>query len=90
MLIFCSDLEVKLSAVDGLVPEDWKKAPQLSKWAGKRIQGTTTLTFLPGKVMEWLILEAISSHMDDKKVLRSTSLLPHYYQFNTSLKVNHA
>lgn len=77
MLIFRSDLEVKFNAVDGLVPEDWKKAPQLSKWAGKRIQGTTSLPFLPGKVMEWLIQEAISMHMDDKKVLRSTSLLPH-------------
>lgn len=77
MLIFRSDLEVKLNVVDELVAEDWKKAPQLPKWAGKRTQETASLPLLPGKVMEWLILEAISMHIDDNKVLRSTSLLPH-------------
>lgn len=69
------------SVVDGLVPEDWKKASQFSNWAGKRIQGATSQpaspTFLPGKVIEWLVLEVISIHRDDKKGIRSTSLLPH-------------
>ncbi|KAJ7427093.1 hypothetical protein WISP_09619 [Willisornis vidua] len=32
---------------------------------------TVSLTSIPGKVMELVILEAISIHMDDKKVIRS-------------------
>ncbi|KAJ7407709.1 hypothetical protein BTVI_62292 [Pitangus sulphuratus] len=39
------------------------------------------LTSIPGKVMERVILEAVSIHMDDKKVIRRVSM--------DSLKVNH-
>ncbi|KGL80704.1 hypothetical protein N309_05451, partial [Tinamus guttatus] len=58
----------------GEVPEDWKKAkvtPVFKK--GKREEPgnyrPVSLTSVPGKVMEQLILETISRHVKEKKVI---------------------
>lgn len=57
------------------VPEDWIKAdvtPAFKK--GKKDPGNywpVTLTSISGKVMEKLILEAISKHMEDKVITSS-------------------
>ncbi|KFQ31543.1 hypothetical protein N331_02291, partial [Merops nubicus] len=58
----------------GEVPEDWRKAnvtPVFRK--GKREDPgnyrPVSLTSIPGKVMEQLLLEAISRHMEKKKVI---------------------
>uniref|UniRef100_A0A8B9PGQ4 Reverse transcriptase domain-containing protein n=1 Tax=Apteryx owenii TaxID=8824 RepID=A0A8B9PGQ4_APTOW len=61
----------------GEVPEDWKKAnvtPVFQK-GKKEDPGNyrpVSLTCISGKVMEQLILEAISKHVEDKKVIRSS------------------
>ncbi|KGL74618.1 RNA-directed DNA polymerase from mobile element jockey, partial [Tinamus guttatus] len=58
----------------GEVPEDWKKAnvtPAFKK-GKKEDPGNyrpVSLTSVPGKVMERLILAVVSKHMEDKKVL---------------------
>ncbi|KGL73942.1 RNA-directed DNA polymerase from mobile element jockey, partial [Tinamus guttatus] len=58
----------------GEVPEDWKKAnvtPAFKK-GKKEDPGNyrpVSLTSVPGKVMERLILAVVSRHMEDKKVL---------------------
>ncbi|KAJ7397534.1 RNA-directed DNA polymerase from mobile element jockey-like protein [Pitangus sulphuratus] len=58
------------------VPGNWKKAniiPVFKK--GKKDPGNyrpVSLTSVPGKVMEQLILDAISEHVEDKKVFRSS------------------
>ncbi|KAF4800669.1 RNA-directed DNA polymerase from mobile element jockey-like protein [Turdus rufiventris] len=59
----------------GEVPEDWKKAnvTQVFKSCKKENTGNywpVSLTSTLIKVMEHLILESISSHMNDKKVIR--------------------
>ncbi|KGL72651.1 RNA-directed DNA polymerase from mobile element jockey, partial [Tinamus guttatus] len=58
----------------GEVPEDWRKAsvtPVFKK--GKKEEAgnyrPVSLTSVPGKVMERLILATVSGHMEDKKVL---------------------
>ncbi|KGL77461.1 hypothetical protein N309_08877, partial [Tinamus guttatus] len=58
----------------GEVPEDWKKAnatPVFKK--GKKEDPANyrpvSLTSVPGKVMEQLMLALVSGHMEDKKVL---------------------
>uniref|UniRef100_A0A8B9Q7B9 Reverse transcriptase domain-containing protein n=1 Tax=Apteryx owenii TaxID=8824 RepID=A0A8B9Q7B9_APTOW len=61
----------------GEVPEDWKKAnvTPVFKKGKKEDPGNyrpVSLTCIPGKVMEQLILEAISKHVEDKKVIRSS------------------
>ncbi|KGL81849.1 RNA-directed DNA polymerase from mobile element jockey, partial [Tinamus guttatus] len=58
----------------GEVPEDWKKAnvTPVFKKGKKEDQGNYrpgSLTSVPGKVMERLILAIVSRHMEDKKVL---------------------
>ncbi|KGL77080.1 RNA-directed DNA polymerase from mobile element jockey, partial [Tinamus guttatus] len=58
----------------GEVPEDWKKAnvTPVFKKGKKEDPGNyrpVSLTSVPGKVMERLILAVISRHMEDKKVL---------------------
>ncbi|PKU30008.1 rna-directed dna polymerase from mobile element jockey- hypothetical protein [Limosa lapponica baueri] len=59
----------------GEVPEDWRKAsvtPVFKK--GKEDPGNyrpVSLTSIPGKVMEQLILDAISKHVEEKKVIGS-------------------
>lgn len=59
------------------VPNDWKIANITSffKQGEKKDPGNywlVSLTSVPGKVMEHLILEVISIHMEDKKVVRSS------------------
>ena len=61
----------------GEVPEDWWKAsvnPIFKK--GKKEDpgnyGPVSLTSIPGKVMEQLILEAIMKQVEEKKVIRSS------------------
>ncbi|KFV87109.1 hypothetical protein N308_06886, partial [Struthio camelus australis] len=58
----------------GEVPEDWKKAvvtPVFQK--GKKEEAgnsrPVSLTSLPGKVMEQLLLKVITKHLEDKKVI---------------------
>ncbi|KGL81389.1 RNA-directed DNA polymerase from mobile element jockey, partial [Tinamus guttatus] len=58
----------------GEVPEDWKKAnvTPVFKKGKKEDPGNyrpVSLTSVPGKVMERLILAVVSRHMEDKKVL---------------------
>ncbi|XP_064355822.1 E3 ubiquitin-protein ligase KCMF1-like [Dromaius novaehollandiae] len=61
----------------GEVPEDWKKAnvTPVFKKGKKEDPGNykpVSLTSTPGKVMEQLILDAISKHVEDKKLIRSS------------------
>ncbi|KGL79824.1 RNA-directed DNA polymerase from mobile element jockey, partial [Tinamus guttatus] len=58
----------------GEVPEDWKKVNlmPLFKKGKKEDPGNyrpVSLTSVPGKVMEQLILAVVSRHVEDKKVL---------------------
>ncbi|KGL72726.1 RNA-directed DNA polymerase from mobile element jockey, partial [Tinamus guttatus] len=58
----------------GEVPEDWKKVNVMPvfKKGKKEDPGNyrpVSLTSVPGKVMEQLILAVVSRHMEDKKVL---------------------
>ncbi|KGL80459.1 RNA-directed DNA polymerase from mobile element jockey, partial [Tinamus guttatus] len=58
----------------GEVPEDWKKANVMPvfKKGKKENPGNyrpVSLTSIPGKVMERLILTVVSGHIEDKKVL---------------------
>ncbi|KGL72764.1 RNA-directed DNA polymerase from mobile element jockey, partial [Tinamus guttatus] len=58
----------------GEVPEDWKKANVMPvfKKGKKEDPGNyrpVSLTSVPGKPMERLILVIVSKHMEDKKVL---------------------
>lgn len=58
----------------GLIPDDWKNisvAPVLKKNNTYRVVGLSTV---PGKIMEQIILEPISEHMRDKKMLRIASM----------------
>jgi len=60
----------------GQVLEDWRKenVTPVFKTGEKEEPGNyrpVSLTSVPGKVMEQLILEPISRHMKDKKLLRS-------------------
>jgi len=61
----------------GEVPEDWGKAnviPNFKK--GKKEDPgnyrSVSLTSIPGKVMEQLILEVINKQVEEKKVIRSS------------------
>ena len=62
----------------GEVPEDWRKAnvTPLFKKGKKEDPGNyrpvSLYSSIPGKVMEQLILETISRHMKDRKVIRSS------------------
>ncbi|KFV78073.1 RNA-directed DNA polymerase from mobile element jockey, partial [Struthio camelus australis] len=58
----------------GEVPEDWKKTnvTPVFKKGKKEESGNSrpvSLTSIPGKVMEQLILEVITKHVEDKKVI---------------------
>ncbi|KGL78536.1 RNA-directed DNA polymerase from mobile element jockey, partial [Tinamus guttatus] len=58
----------------GEMPQDWKKANvrPVFKYGKKEDPGNyrpVSLTSVPGKVMERLILAIVSMHMEDKKVL---------------------
>ncbi|GAB0183184.1 mitochondrial enolase superfamily member 1 [Grus japonensis] len=60
----------------GEVPKDWRKAnvTPVFKKGKKEDPGnyrSASLTSIPGKVMEQLILEVISKHVEEKKVIRS-------------------
>lgn len=68
------------------MPGDWKKAnvTPVFKRGKKQDPGNywpASLTSVPGKAMEQYILEAISTHMNDKKGIGVVSI--------GSLKVNH-
>ncbi|PKU48584.1 rna-directed dna polymerase from mobile element jockey- hypothetical protein [Limosa lapponica baueri] len=61
----------------GEVPEDWRKANVIPvfKKGKKEDPGNyrpVSLTSIPGKVMERLILGTISEHMEEKKAIRSS------------------
>ncbi|KFV85992.1 hypothetical protein N308_06800, partial [Struthio camelus australis] len=58
----------------GEVPEDWKKAnvTPVFKKGKKEEPGNdrpVSLTSIPGKVMEQLLLKVITKHVEDKKVI---------------------
>ncbi|KFV76616.1 hypothetical protein N308_07432, partial [Struthio camelus australis] len=58
----------------GEVPEDWKKAnvTPVFKKGKKEEPGNyrpVSLTSIPGKVMEQLLLEVLTKHLEDKKVI---------------------
>ncbi|KAJ7410645.1 RNA-directed DNA polymerase from mobile element jockey-like protein [Pitangus sulphuratus] len=60
----------------GEVPEDWKKANVIPIFRKGKTEDPGnywlfSLTLVPRKVKECLILEAISIHMDDKRMVRS-------------------
>ncbi|GAB0205010.1 mitochondrial enolase superfamily member 1 [Grus japonensis] len=60
----------------GEVPENWRKASvtPVFKKGRKEDPGNyrpVSLTSIPGKVMEQLILEVISKHVEEKKVVNS-------------------
>jgi len=80
----------------GEVPEDWRKANVIPVFRkGKRKEPgnyrPVSLTSMPGKVVEQLILEVIIKQVEEKKVIRSsqhgftkgksclTSLIAFYY-----------
>ncbi|KFV81912.1 hypothetical protein N308_05122, partial [Struthio camelus australis] len=55
----------------GEVPEDWKKA-SVTPVFKKEDPGNyrpVSLTSIPGEVMEQLLLEVITKHMEEKKVI---------------------
>ena len=59
------------------VPEDWRKAsvsPGYKKSKQKELQNykPVSLTSIPGEVMEQLMLEAISKHVEEKRVIRTS------------------
>jgi len=61
----------------GEVPEDWRKAnvTAIFKKGKKEDPGNyrpVSLTCIPGKVMEQLILEVIIKQVEDKKIIRSS------------------
>ncbi|PKU37480.1 rna-directed dna polymerase from mobile element jockey-like [Limosa lapponica baueri] len=61
----------------GEVPEDWRKANVIPVFKKGKKEGPgnyrpISLTSIPGKVMERLILGAISEHMEEKKAIRSS------------------
>ena len=61
----------------GEVPEDWRIAivTQVFKKSKKENLGNyrpVSLTSVPGKVMEQLVLDAISKQLEEKKVIRSS------------------
>jgi len=61
----------------GEVPEDWRKASvtPIFKKGKKEDPGNyrpVSLTSIPGKVMEQLILEAIIKQVEEKKIIRSS------------------
>ncbi|XP_068809550.1 uncharacterized protein [Struthio camelus] len=67
----------------GEVPEAWKKAivtpppPPVFQKGKKEEPGNSrpvSLTSIPGKVMEQLLLEVLTKHLEDKKVIRSSQL----------------
>ncbi|PKU31187.1 rna-directed dna polymerase from mobile element jockey-like [Limosa lapponica baueri] len=60
----------------GEVPEDWRKAnvtPVFKKVKKENLGNyrPVSLTSIPGKVMEQLIMDVISKHVEEKKVIRS-------------------
>ncbi|GAB0189276.1 mitochondrial enolase superfamily member 1 [Grus japonensis] len=82
----------------GEVPKDWKKATPVFKKGKKENPGNyrpVSLTSIPGKVMEQLILGVISKHAEEKKVIRSgqpgftkgKSCLTNLIAFNDGLTV---
>uniref|UniRef100_A0A8B9PKM6 Reverse transcriptase domain-containing protein n=1 Tax=Apteryx owenii TaxID=8824 RepID=A0A8B9PKM6_APTOW len=61
----------------GEVPDDWKKANVIPVFKKGKEEDPgnyrpVSLTSIPGKVMEQLILNAISKHVEEKKVIRSS------------------
>ena len=59
------------------MPEDWRRGNVTSGFKNNKKEDPgncrlVNLTTVPGKVMEQLILETISGHMKDRKVLGSS------------------
>ncbi|KAJ7400205.1 hypothetical protein BTVI_107419 [Pitangus sulphuratus] len=77
------------SMADRVVPGDWKKAnvTLVFRKGKKEDPGnyqSVSLTSVPGKVMECLVLEVISIHMEDQKVIRSSQ-----HGFSKGLQKDH-
>ena len=60
----------------GEVPEDWRIASDtpvfLKRLKGRCSELQVSLTSLPGKIMEQILLEAMLTHMQDKEVIRGS------------------
>jgi len=57
----------------GEVPDDWRLASvtrNVTRRAGRRIQGTTGLTLVLGKIMEWFILSWLTEHVKNNRGIR--------------------
>ncbi|PKU43583.1 rna-directed dna polymerase from mobile element jockey- hypothetical protein [Limosa lapponica baueri] len=72
-----SELDTHKSWRTGEVPEDWRKANVIPvfKKGKKKDPGNyrpVSLTSIPGKMMERLVLAIISKHMEEKKAIRSS------------------
>lgn len=71
-LVTCSQGQLQYGAT-----EDWKKAKitagfQMSKKKDHRNYRLIRLVLMPGKVVEQQILETISRHMEDTRMIRSS------------------